>query len=289
MVDNLSISFEFFPPATSKAEEHLWQAIEKLAPLNPDFVSVTYGAGGTTRERTHNTLQKILTQTNLKPAAHLTCVSATKAEVNQVIEDYYKIGVRHIVALRGDMPAGVDVPFQAHEHGYQSSIELIKGIKNIASDIDVTVSAYPERHPNSPSWDIEIDFLKRKIDAGATKAITQFFFYNDLYEAYLDRVRSAGIDIPIIPGIVPITNFEQTKKFALKTGASVPKSLSDRFAGLEEDTETRKLIGMVYALEQIEDLQKRGINHLHFYTMNKAELVYALCHALSVKQKGLKV
>lgn len=284
--NKISISFEFFPPSTPRANENLWFAIEKLAPLNPDFISVTYGAGGTTRERTHDTLKKIIETTDLKPAAHLTCVSASKADVNSVIEAYCQIGVKHIVALRGDMPEGIGVPFQPHPQGYASSIDLIKGIKKIAPDMDITVSAYPERHPDSPSWDIEIDFLKRKIDAGATKAITQFFFYNDLYEAYLDRVQKAGITIPIIPGIVPITNFEQTKKFALKTGASVPKSLERQFKGLENDTEIRQLIGMTHALEQIQDLQKRGINQFHFYTMNKAELVFALCHSLGLRIKN---
>jgi methylenetetrahydrofolate reductase (NADPH) len=284
--NKISISFEFFPPSTPKANENLWFAIEKLAPLNPDFISVTYGAGGTTRERTHDTLKKIIETTDLKPAAHLTCVSASKADVNSVIEAYCQIGVKHIVALRGDMPEGIGVLFQPHPQGYASSIDLIKGIKKIAPDMDITVSAYPERHPDSPSWDIEIDFLKRKIDAGATKAITQFFFYNDLYEAYLDRVQKAGITIPIIPGIVPITNFEQTKKFALKTGASVPKSLERQFEGLENETEIRQLIGMTHALEQIQDLQKRGINQFHFYTMNKAELVFALCHSLGLRIKN---
>ena len=278
-----SVSFEFFPPATPKAYDNLWLAINKLAPLNPDFISVTYGAGGTTRERTHDTLKKIIDTTDLKPAAHLTCVSASKADVNDVIESYYNLGVRHIVALRGDMPAGIDAPFEPHPQGYASSIELIKAIKKIDTNIDITVSAYPERHPNSPSWDSEIDFLKQKIDAGATKAITQFFFYNDLFEAYMDKIISAGITIPIIPGIVPITNFEQTKKFALKTGTSVPKSLEKQFEGLQDDLEIRHLIGMTHALEQVKDLQRRGINQFHFYTMNKAELVFAVCHSLGIR------
>jgi methylenetetrahydrofolate reductase (NADPH) len=278
-----SVSFEFFPPSNPKAHDNLWLAIDKLAPLKPDFISVTYGAGGTTRERTHDTLKKIIETTNLKPAAHLTCVSASKSDVNSVIESYCQIGVNHIVALRGDMPEGINAPFKAHPQGYESSIELIAGIKKIKSHMDITVSAYPERHPNSPTWDIEIDFLKRKIDAGATRAITQFFFYNDLFESYMDKIIAAGITIPIIPGIVPITNFEQTKKFALKTGASVPKSLEKRFEGLEDELEIRQLIGMSYALEQVQDLQKRGINQFHFYTMNKAELVYALCHSLGLR------
>jgi methylenetetrahydrofolate reductase (NADPH) len=282
MNHNLLFSFEFFPPASPEANTTLWDSIDKLTPLNPEFVSVTYGAGGKTREKTHTVLEKIIKTTNLKPAAHLTCVSASISEVNDVIQSYYNIGVRHIVALRGDMPQGVNVPFQAHPYGYQSSIDLIKGIKKIASDIDITVSAYPEKHPNSPSWDNEIDFLKQKIDAGATRAITQFFFDNNLYETYLERVHAAGITIPIIPGIVPITNFEQTKKFALKTGASIPKSLEKRFAKLESDFETRKLMGIIQAYEQIKDLQSKGVHHIHFYTMNKAELVFALCHALNL-------
>ena len=279
---DIKVSFEFFPPATAIAEAHLWEAIEKLAPLLPNFVSVTYGAGGTTRERTHNTLKRILQETALKPAAHLTCVSASKEEVNQVIQSYYDIGVRHIVALRGDSQAGVGQKFTPHPDGYHSSIELIKGIKAI-SDFEISVAAYPERHPESPNWETEIDFLKRKIDAGATRAITQFFFVNDDFERYLERITKAGITIPIIPGIVPITNFEQTRRFALKTGASIPDFLINAFAGLEEDAETRKLVGMIIAITQIEDLKKRGLNQFHFYTMNKADMVFALCHVLGIR------
>lgn len=282
-LNDFMISFEFFPPSSEKAEENLWEAVNKLKVLSPEFVSVTYGAGGSTRERTHNTLKKILETTHLSPAAHLTCVSASKQEVDDVIKAYYDIGVRQIVALRGDMPQGIDAPFVPHPDGYQSSIDLIKGIKAISNAFDIIVSAYPERHPNSPSWQDEIDFLKKKIDAGATKAITQFFFYNDLFEAYLDKVHAAGITIPIIPGIIPITNFEQTKKFASKIGTTIPKSLEKLFENLEEDAETRKLIGMSYALEQVKDLKRRGIKQFHFYTMNKADIVYALCHSLRSK------
>lgn len=280
---DISVSFEFFPPSSNEAMENLWSVIERLSPLSPEFVSVTYGAGGSTRERTHNTLERILRETALKPAAHLTCVSATKQEVCSVVDSYYEIGVRHIVALRGDPTEGVGHQFTPHPEGYQSSIELIADIKNNYPDMDITVSAYPEKHPESPDWETELDFLERKIEAGATRAITQFFFYNDHFEAYLDKVQHRGITIPIIPGILPITNFEQTRRFAERTGALIPLSLAKRFEDLENDAETRKFIGMTVALEQIEDLKKRGQRQFHFYTMNRAELVFALCHAMGVR------
>lgn len=280
------LSFEFFPPATPEAMASLWQSVQKLAPLAPDFVSVTYGAGGSTRTRTHETVKRIIEETDLKPAAHLTCVAASKQDVQEVVHEYYTAGVRHIVALRGDSPAGVGETFTPHPEGYQSSIALIADIKKLYSDIDITVSAYPEKHPESPNWDTEIDFLKRKIDAGATRAITQFFFFNDHFEAYLDKIRAAGITIPVIAGILPITNFQQVQKFAKSTGAIVPYAWAKHFQGLDNDLATRQLVGMMLAANQIEDLKKRGQDHFHFYTMNKADLVYALCHVIGAIPKG---
>lgn len=280
--NRLNVSFEFFPPKNDDMEKTLWESIKRLAPLSPLFVSVTYGAGGSTRERTHATVSRIVQETALKPAAHLTCVSATKAEVNEVIRDYWAAGVRHIVALRGDPVGGVGTVYQAHPGGYEGSPELVAGIKAIG-DFEVSVSAYPEKHPDSPSIDTDIEMLKRKVDAGATRAITQFFFDNDVYLRYLDRARAAGITIPIVPGIVPVQNFKQTAGFAARTGASVPDWLARRFEGLEHDPETRKLIAAAVAAEQVLDLVDRGVTEFHFYTMNRADLVYAACHLLGMR------
>jgi len=278
----LKVSFEFFPPKTEEMEQTLWESIERLAPLEPSFVSVTYGAGGSTRERTHATVSRIVKETRLKPAAHLTCVAATKAQVDEVIRDYWAAGVRHIVALRGDPVGGVGTSYESHPGGYEGSPELIAGIRAIG-DFEVSVSAYPEKHPESPSLDTDIDMLKRKVDAGATRAITQFFFDNDVYLRYLDRVRAAGITIPIVPGIVPVQNFKQTAGFAARTGASVPDWLAKRFEGLENDPATRKLIAAAVAAEQALDLVDRGVTEFHFYTMNRADLVYAVCHLLGLR------
>jgi len=278
----LKVSFEFFPPKTEEMEQTLWESIERLAPLEPSFVSVTYGAGGSTRERTHATVSRIVKETSLKPAAHLTCVAATKAQVDEVIRDYWAAGVRHIVALRGDPVGGVGTAYESHPGGYEGSPELIAGIRAIG-DFEVSVSAYPEKHPESPSLDTDIEMLKRKVDAGATRAITQFFFDNDVYLRYLDRVRAAGITIPIVPGIVPVQNFKQTAGFAARTGASVPDWLAKRFEGLENDPATRKLIAAAVAAEQALDLVDRGVTEFHFYTMNRADLVYAVCHLLGLR------
>ena len=280
----LKVSFEFFPPKTDEMEATLWDSIERLAPLEPSFVSVTYGAGGSTRERTHATVARIIKETSLKPAAHLTCVAATKEQVDEVIRDYWSAGVRHIVALRGDPVGGVGTKYESHPGGYEGSPELVAGIKAIG-DFEVSVSAYPERHPESPSLDTDIDMLKRKVDAGATRAITQFFFDNDVYLRYLDRVRAAGVTIPIVPGIVPVQNFKQTASFAARTGASVPDWLARRFEGLENDPATRKLIAAAVAAEQALDLVDRGVTEFHFYTMNRADLVYAVCHLLGMRPK----
>ncbi len=277
------VSFEFFPPKTEDMERTLWEAIGRLAPLLPHFVSVTYGAGGSTRERTHATVKRILTETMLTPAAHLTCVAATRAEVDAVIEAYAQAGVRHIVALRGDPVGGIGEKYAPHPHGYRNAADLVAGIKRIA-DIEVSVSAYPEKHPDSDSVAADIDMLKAKVGAGASRAITQFFFENDLYFRYLDRVRAAGIEIPIVPGILPVQNFKQTKSFAARTGASVPDWLAARFSGLDDDPSTRKLIAAAVAAEQVLDLVDQGVTDFHFYTMNRADLVYAICHLLGLRQ-----
>lgn len=280
---DIRVSFEFFPPKNEKMEQQLWQAIGRLAPMQPQFVSVTYGAGGSTRERTHATLERILAETSLTPAAHLTCVGATREEVDEVIRGYWAAGVRHIVALRGDPVGGVGERYEPHPGGYESSIELIKGIREIG-DFEMFVSAYPEKHPESPSRDFEIDWLKRKIDAGATRAITQFFFDNHAYLRYLDDVRRAGIDVPVTPGIIPIANFSQVAKFAKMTGASVPDWLARRFEGLEnEDEGTRSMIAAAIAAEQVMELVDAGIHEFHFYTLNRAHLVYAICHLLGLR------
>jgi methylenetetrahydrofolate reductase (NADPH) len=278
----IRVSFEFFPPKTAEMELALWEAVTRLAPLEPNFVSVTYGAGGSTRERTHATVKRILGETMLTPAAHLTCVAATCAEIDAVIGAYAQAGVRHIVALRGDPLAGAGEKYAPHPGGYRNAADLVAGIKRLA-DLEVSVSAYPEKHPDSPSVAADIDMLKAKVDAGATRAITQFFFENDLYFRYLDRVRAAGIDIPIVPGILPVQNFKTTKTFAARCGASVPAWLADRFDGLDDDAATRKLIAAAVAAEQVLDLVDHGVTDFHFYTMNRADLVYAICHLLGLR------
>jgi methylenetetrahydrofolate reductase (NADPH) len=278
----IRVSFEFFPPKTNEMERNLWESVGRLAPLSPNFVSVTYGAGGSTRERTHATVRRILKETVLTPAAHLTCVAATKPEIDTVIRGYWDVGVRHIVALRGDPTGGVGEKYAPHPSGYATSAELVAGIKR-AGNIEVSVSAYPEKHPDSPNVDADIDMLKAKIDAGANRAITQFFFENDLYFRYLDRVRARGINIPVVPGILPVQNFKQTTNFAARCGASVPRWLAERFDGLDEDVATRKLIAAAVAAEQVLDLVDRGVTDFHFYTMNRADLVYAVCHLLGLR------
>ncbi len=285
MRNDIQVSFEFFPPKTEEMEKTLWASIARLAPLKPRFVSVTYGAGGSTRERTHGTIARMLRETSLTPAAHLTCVGATKAETDEVVQGYWNEGVRHIVALRGDPVTGAGTKYEPHPGGYEGSPELIAGIKKIGN-FEISVSAYPEKHPDSASVDAEIELLKRKVDAGATRAITQFFFGNDLYFRYLDRVRSKGIDIPIVPGILPVLNFAQVKKFAEPCGTHVPQSLAERFAGLENDPETRKLVAATVAAEQVNDLRQRGVNEFHFYTLNRSELVFAICHMLGIRPEA---
>ncbi len=281
--NGMRVSFEFFPPKSAEMEATLWESVTRLAPLQPNFVSVTYGAGGSTRERTHATVKRILGETGLTPAAHLTCVAATKPEIDEVIHGYHAAGVRHIVALRGDPVGGVGDKYAPHPGGYQNGADLVAGIKRLAPDVEVSVSAYPEKHPDSPDVAADIDMLKAKVDAGASRAITQFFFENDQYLRYLDRVRAAGINVPIVPGILPVQNFKQTKNFAARTGASVPDWLAERFDGLDDDAATRKLIAAAVAAEQVLDLVDRGVTDFHFYTMNRADLVYAVCHLLGLR------
>lgn len=280
------ISFEFFPPKTAKMEANLWGAIEKLIPLRPSFVSVTYGAGGSTRERTHATVQRIVKETDLPPAAHLTCVGASRDEVNSVIRSYWDAGVRHIVALRGDPPEGAGTAYTPHPDGYENARDLTRGIREIA-DFEISVAAYPEKHPDSVSVEADIDNLKAKIDAGATRAITQFFFDNDLYFRFVDRARAAGITVPIVPGIIPIHSFPQVARFAKQCGASIPAAIAERFDGLENDTETSHLMAAVVAAEQVMGLADQGIGEFHFYTLNRANLVFAICRCLGIASSKL--
>jgi methylenetetrahydrofolate reductase (NADPH) len=281
----VDVSFEFFPPKNERMEEALWAAVGRLAPLGPDFVSVTYGAGGSTRERTHATVARLVKETSLRPAAHLTCVAATRAEVDEVIGAYWAAGVRHIVALRGDPPGGVGTRYEPHPGGYATSSELVAGIKRIA-DFQVSVGGYPEKHPESPTPEADIESLKRKVDAGADRIITQFFFDNTCYLRFVERARAAGIWCPILPGIVPIHNFKQVASFAAKTGASVPSWLARRFDGLENDPATTHLVAAAVAAEQAMDLVDQGVKQFHFYTLNRADLVYAICHLLGLRPRA---
>jgi methylenetetrahydrofolate reductase (NADPH) len=283
----LRISFEFFPPKTEEMERTLWESIARLAPLEPNFVSVTYGAGGTTRERTHATVKRILSETALVPAAHLTCVAAARDEVDEVVRAYHAAGVRHIVALRGDPPEGIGAKYIPHPGGYAYACDLVSGIRKIG-DFEISVAAFPEKHPESAGIEADLDALKRKIDAGATRAITQFFFENDTYFRFLDRARASGVDIPIVPGILPVQNFKQAKSFAERAGASVPAWLAERFDGLDDDIATRRLIAAHLAAEQVLDLVGQGVSDFHFYTMNRAELVYSTCHLLGMRPAAAK-
>jgi methylenetetrahydrofolate reductase (NADH) len=281
-----AISFEFFPPKTEEMEKNLWETIKRLAPLSPSFVSVTYGAGGSTRERTHSTIARILAETALLPAAHLTCVGASCGDIDEIVSRYHDIGVRHIVALRGDPPGGIGTSFFTHPDGYQTSPELVEGIKRRYPDIEVSVSAYPEKHPESRDFDADIDVLKAKVDAGATRAITQVFFDNDLYFRYLDRVRARGIFIPVVPGIMPMHNFKQARSFVTRAGTTVPDWLAEKFDGLDDDAETRKLVAATVVAGQVQKLNKHGVDTFHFYTMNRADLVFAICHLLGIRPAG---
>ncbi|MCH8347532.1 MAG: methylenetetrahydrofolate reductase [NAD(P)H] [Proteobacteria bacterium] len=278
---DISVSFEFFPPASEKMEKTLWASIQKLAPLNPNFVSVTYGAGGSTRERTHATIKRILKETDLTPAAHLTCVGATRDQVDAIVKEYRDEGVRHIVALRGDPPTGTNT-YTPHPGGYDNAADLVSGIREIG-DFEISVACYPETHPDSPNLAADLDNLKRKIDAGATRAITQFFFETDQYFRFLDHVRSYGIEVPVVPGILPVTNVKQLKKFAKLCGTTVPVWLSELFEGLDDHPETRPLVAATVAGEMVKRLNAGGVQDFHFYTLNRAPLAYAICHLLGLR------
>ena len=278
-----SVSFEFFPPATAEMEARLWFAIQTLAPLRPSFVSVTYGAGGSTRERTHNTIKRILAETEVVPAAHLTCVGAAREEVDAVVRDYWQSGVRHLVALRGDPPEGTGA-YAPHANGYANAAELVAGIKKIAP-FDVSVACYPDKHPDSPSLKADLDNLKAKIDAGADRAITQFFFESDPYFRFLDAAAARGINVPIVPGILPVNNVKQLKRFASKSGMAIPKWLEGVFDGLDDLPETRNLVAATIAGELVKRLSSGGVRDFHFYTLNRADLTFAICRLLGLRPK----
>jgi methylenetetrahydrofolate reductase (NADPH) len=277
------VSFEFSPPKTPQAEESLWTAIRRLEPLNPSFVSVTYGAGGSTRERTHRTVKRMLDDTTLKPAAHLTCVGASREEVDEVVRDYWESGIRHIVALRGDPPGSIGGAYVPREDGYLNATDLTRGIMGVAP-FEVSVGLYPQVHPESPGVDHDIDVLKAKIDAGATRAITQFFFDTDVFLRFMDRVRKAGVTIPISPGIMPVSNFKGLQRMADPCGIPLPGWLGGLFDGLDDDPETRRLIAASVAAETCARLAEEGFSNFHFYTLNRADLVYAICRVLGVRE-----
>ena len=278
-----NVSFEFSPPKTPEAEENLWQAIRRLEPLNPAFVSVTYGAGGSTRDRTHRTVLRMINETKLRPAAHLTCVEASRDDVDEVIRDYWSSGIRHIVALRGDPPGQIGGAYTPRADGYCNATELTEGIRRIAP-FEVSVGLYPHVHPESPSIEHDIDVLKAKIDAGATRAITQFFYDVDGFLRFVDRVRKAGVTIPISPGIMPVSNYAGLKKMAGPIGIQLPNWLGNLFEGLDKDPETRRLIAGSVATEMCASLAEAGFTDFHFYTLNRADLTYAICRVLGVRE-----
>jgi len=273
-------SFEFFPAKSEETEATLWEAIKRLEPLQPDFVSVTYGAGGTTQARTHATVARLLRETALVPAAHLTCVGATRTEVDAVARDYWDAGVRHIVALRGDAPPGTT--YAPHPGGYAFAADLVAGLKRVA-DFEISVAAYPEIHPQAASPEADLDNLKRKLDAGATRAITNFFFETETYLRFLDRCLAAGITAPVVPGIMPVTNLAGLNRMAAMSGVSVPDWLSRMFEGSEDDPELRRMIAAVQAAEQVRLLQANGVDEFHIYTLNRPDLTYAIAHILGVR------
>lgn len=278
---SIRVSFEFFPPADAAMETTLWQSVQRLAPLSPRFVSVTYGADGSTRDRTHQLVSRIQRETSLTGAPHLTCVGATREEVLEVARQYWREGIRHIVALRGDAPQGA-TQYEPHPDGYAYASDLVAGLRSVA-DFDISVAAYPETHPEAPSAEADLDNLRKKIDAGASRAITQFFFDTDDYLRFRDRCVAAGIHVSIVPGILPITRFPQVTRFAARCGAKIPNWLAERFAGLDDDPETRRLIAANVAIEQVSRLRHHGVEEFHFYTLNRAELTYAICHALGLR------
>ena len=278
----LQVSFEFFPPKTDAMEMRFWDSIQKLAPLHPRFVSVTYGAGGSTRERTLRMVSRIKAETGVDAAAHLTCVGASRDEVDAVVTGYREAGISRIVALRGDPPEGAGKPFVPHPDGYRSAAELVAGIRKLG-DFDISVAAYPEKHPQSPDWESDIDNLKRKLDAGATRAITQMFFDNADYFRFVERARAAGVTAPIVPGIQPIHSFRQISGFAARCGASIPAWVAERFEGLDEEPETHALVASAVAAEQVLELVDAGVTEFHFYTLNRSNLVLALARLLGVR------
>ncbi|PNU04040.1 methylenetetrahydrofolate reductase [NAD(P)H] [Novosphingobium guangzhouense] len=277
---DISVSFEFFPPKSEKMEEQLWDAITQLAPLDPAFVSVTYGAGGSTRERTHATVSRIVKETSLVPAAHLTCVAASKAEIDEVVDQYWEAGVRHIVALRGDPPPSDGGRFVPHPEGYASAAELVVGLKK-RHDFEISVAAYPEVHPEAVSAQVDLDNLKRKIDAGATRAITQFFFSTDAYFRFMDKVLAAGITAPILPGIMPVTSFTAIRRMSGNT--EIPGWLETMFDGLDDRPGPRALVAAVAAADLCKRLYEGGVRDFHFYTLNRAEQAYAICQLLGLR------
>lgn len=278
LAGDAAISFEFFPPKTPKMEEALWSAIETLVPLNPRFVSVTYGAGGSTRERTHATVQRIATETNVPAAAHLTCVAASKDEIAEVARAYWNVGVRHIVALRGDPPV-LGEKFVPHPDGYTNAAALVDGLLRIAP-FEISVAAYPETHPEAVSAQADIDNLKAKFDAGATRAISQFFFSAETFFRFRDTAAAAGINGEIVPGILPVSNVSQARKFAAACGASIPAWMDRLFEGLDDHPAARQLVAATIAAELSRRLYAGGVRHFHFYTLNRAELAFAICHML---------
>lgn len=284
-ISSAQVSFEFFPPNSVEMDKILWASIKRLEVLRPNLVSVTYGADGSTRERTHSAVQRILNETSLTPAPHLTCIGAARGEIDDIARAYWDMGVRHLVALRGD-PPGRELPYRPHPDGYAYAADLVAGLKNVA-DFDITVAAYPEVHPEAPSAAFDLDNLKRKLDAGASRAITQFFFNVGAYLEFRDKCAAAGIESSIVPGILPITRFPQLTRFAEQCGATVPDWLVDRFDGLEDDAETRALISASVAIDQVHQLQAEGVDQFHFYTLNRSELTFAICHALGVRPKKI--
>ena len=279
----VDVSFEFFPPHNEQMEETLWRSIERLAALGPRFVSVTYGADGSTRERTHAAVARIVSETDLTAAPHLTCIGASRGEIDDIARAYWDMGIRHLVALRGDAPPDSGA-YIAHPDGYAYAADLVAGLKKVGA-FDISVAAYPEVHPEATSPIFDLDNLKRKLDAGATRAITQFFFDTDIFLRFRDLAATAGIESAIVPGILPITRFPQLERFADRCGASVPEWLRERFAGLDDDQGTRQMIAASVAIEQVHKLQAEGISEFRFYTLNRAELTFAICHALGVRQE----
>ena len=280
---NVEVSFEFFPPHTEKMEETLWASVQRLKDLGPSFVSVTYGADGSTRQRTHAAVERIIKETDLTAAPHLTCIGASRGEIDDIAREYWDMGIRHIVALRGDAPKDTD-SYEPHADGYAYAADLVAGLRKVA-DFDISVAAYPEVHPEAPNPLFDLDNLKRKLDAGASRAITQFFFDTDVFLRFRDLTVAAGIESAIVPGILPITRFPQLQRFAETCGASVPGWLHERFAGLEDDAGTRRMIAANVAIEQVRRLQAEGINEFHFYTLNRSDLTFAICHALGVRSQ----